>query len=61
MVASIMTAAIMIGVGAGTYVVGALRAFLSMEKMYLIAALYPAAAFVIAWFLNRSGRLQRPF
>jgi len=48
LVSSLMIAALMIGVGIGSYVIGPLRATLSLERLYLYSAFYPAGAFILA-------------
>ena len=48
LVSSLMIAALMIGVGIGSYVIGPLRASLPLERLYLYSALYPAGAFILA-------------
>lgn len=47
-VSSMMIAALMIGVGLGTFIIGALRMELGMEQLYRISAGYPLAALVLA-------------
>jgi fucose permease len=52
-VSSMMIAALMTGVGLGSFVFGPLREVFSFEQLYRISALYPAlaltAALVVAW------------
>jgi fucose permease len=43
-VASLLTAALMVGVGAGSFLLGALRESLPFDTLYRVSALYPAAA-----------------
>lgn len=47
-VASMLIAALMVGVGIGSYAVGLLREVLPMEALYRWSAIYPALAFVLA-------------
>jgi predicted MFS family arabinose efflux permease len=47
-VSSMMIAALMTGVGAGSFAVGALRARLPFETLYAWSALYPAAVLLLA-------------
>jgi fucose permease len=42
LVSSIMMAALMTGVGIGSYTIGSLRSLLPMENLYQISAVYPA-------------------
>jgi hypothetical protein len=47
-----MIAALMLGVGIGSFVVGPLRGWLAFENLYRLSALYPAAVLGIAtWFI----------
>ena len=55
-VSSMMIAALMIGVGAGSFIIGALRQVLSMEDLYILSALYPLAVLVLAIPVLRSRR-----
>lgn len=47
-VSSMMIAALMLGVGVGSYVIGPLRALLPLERLYQLSALYPALVLLIA-------------
>lgn len=47
-VSSLMIAALMSGVGIGSYVIGPLRSSFSIERLYQFSALYPLSVFVIA-------------
>jgi MFS family permease len=47
-VSSLMIAALMLGVGIGSFVIGPLRAGLSLERLYVYSAVYPAGAFLLA-------------
>lgn len=52
-VSSALIAALMVGVGLGSYVVGLLREMLPLERLYQLSALYPAAVLVLAGVLLR--------
>ncbi len=52
-VSSMMIAALMVGVGAGSFVIGALRALLPLETLYQLSAVYPLAVLIIAGVLAR--------
>ena len=60
LVSSLMTAGLMAGVGAGSYVVGPLRGCFSMEQLYVFSALYPLLAFAVGVVLHTSGQLNTP-
>ena len=47
-VSSMMVAALMVGVGLGSFIVGPLREWLSLEQLYRVSAAYPLTAFVLA-------------
>lgn len=47
-VSSLMIAALMSGVGIGSYIIGPLHSFISLERIYRISAVYPAAAVILA-------------
>jgi predicted MFS family arabinose efflux permease len=47
-VSSMMIAALMVGVGLGSFIVGPLREWLSLEQLYQVSAAYPLAALVLA-------------
>lgn len=51
MVSSIITAALMIGVGSGTFAIGLLAERLPLEIIYRVSALYPLVAFFLVTFL----------
>jgi predicted MFS family arabinose efflux permease len=48
LVSSLMIAALMLGVGIGSFIIGPLRAGLPLERLYLYSAGYPAGAFILA-------------
>ena len=52
-VSSMLIAALMVGVGLGSYVIGLLREAVAMEQLYRLSTLYPALAlllgFVVLW------------
>jgi fucose permease len=58
-IASMLTAALMAGVGLASFVIGGLREILSLEQLYRDSALYPALALVLIWFAIRAIR-RRP-
>lgn len=47
-VSSMMIAALMVGVGVGTFLIGALREILLLEDMYRLSAAYPLMVIVLA-------------
>jgi hypothetical protein len=51
-----MIAALMVGVGVGSFAIGALRELLSLEDLYRLSAVYPAAVFVLAMLVLRAAR-----
>lgn len=57
LVSALMIAAVMAGVGLGTFLIGALSEVLSFADLYRLSALYPAAALVLAlvsvWMARR--------
>ncbi len=55
LVSSLMIAALMVGVGVGSFALGAMREILSFEQLYRLSAVYPALALVLA-LLTRSRR-----
>jgi predicted MFS family arabinose efflux permease len=57
LVSSLMIAALMLGVGSGSFAIGALRAMLSLENLYRVSTLYPLTAFVLAVMLLKSGAI----
>lgn len=54
-VSSALIAALMVGVGVGSYVIGLLREAFPFERLYQISALYPLAALMLAWLVFRRG------
>jgi fucose permease len=58
-VSSMMIAALMLGVGIGSFVVGPLRGWLTFENLYRLSALYPAAVLGIATSLVIAGAKRR--
>ncbi|MGQ0658995.1 MAG: hypothetical protein ACT4NU_13075 [Chromatiales bacterium] len=54
-----MIAALMLGVGIGTFVVAPLRGSLPLAELYLLSALYPLTALVLA-FVTLRVRWTRP-
>jgi fucose permease len=50
-ISSMMVAALMAGVGLGSFAVGPLRAWLSMEQLYQTSAAYPAAVLVLVMLI----------
>lgn len=55
-VSSMMIAALMVGVGLGSYVVGPLRAVLSMETLYQVSSVYPVVVLLLALLLRERRR-----
>jgi len=58
-VSSMMIAALMLGVGIGSFVIGPLRSLLAFEDLYRLSALYPAAVLGIAAALVISASKRR--
>jgi fucose permease len=58
-VSSMLIAALMVGVGLGSYLVGLLREALAFERLYQFSTFYPAAALLLAGALLRSIRRSR--
>jgi fucose permease len=56
-VSSMLIAALMIGVGAGSFAIGALRQHLSFEELYRLSALYPVLALCLCVALVRGRGL----
>jgi len=54
-VSSLMIAALMSGVGIGSYVIGPLRSSFTIERLYQFSTLYPASVFILA--LTIRGKL----
>ena len=52
-VSSMMIAALMLGVGLGSFVIGPLHAWLSLERLYQVSAVYPLAALILMIVLSR--------
>lgn len=59
LVSSMLIAALMIGVGVGSFVLGTLRASASFDVIYRASAVYPTVALVIGLLLVVFGRPQR--
>ena len=57
-VSSLMVASLMIGVGVGTFVLGALRSALEFETLYRVSALYPTVALALALVVLVIGRAR---
>lgn len=56
-VSSMLIAALMVGVGLGSFVIGPLREWLTFEQLYQISAFYPATVIGLAlWLVARSRR-----
>ncbi|MFZ1493612.1 MAG: MFS transporter [Candidatus Competibacter denitrificans] len=54
-VSSMLIAALMVGVGLGSFVIGPLREWLSLEQLYRLSAVYPGAVIGLGWWsLHRS-------
>ena len=53
-VSSMLIAALMIGVGLGSYVIGILRELFSLELLYQLSAVYPAAVLILAFSMRES-------
>lgn len=60
LVSSVLTAALMVGVGGGSFLLGAVRESASFETIYRWSALYPLGAFAMAWVLAFNPRWQNP-
>jgi predicted MFS family arabinose efflux permease len=54
-ISSAMTAALMLGVGLGSFTVGPLRSVCSIGQIYLLSALYPLSALALAFFAPARG------
>ena len=62
-VSSMMMAALMVGVGVGSFLIGALREFLVFETLYRLSAVYPLLVIVLAGgvlWARRSSRHLAP-
>jgi len=56
-VSSMLIAALMVGVGLGSFVIGPLREWLTFEQLYRISTFYPATVIGLAlWLVARSRR-----
>jgi len=55
--ASMLVAALMIGVGCSSFALGALRARLSLEEIYRLSIAYPLVALVLAFVVVRRARV----
>ena len=55
-VSSMLIAALMVGVGLGSFVIGPLREWLTFEQLYRISAFYPAAVIGLALWLVADSR-----
>jgi len=49
-IASMLTAALMFGVGVGSYAIGNLKSVLSLEKIYTYSTVYPVLIFILILF-----------
>jgi len=49
---SIMTAALMFGVGVGSFLIGALRSLIDLDTLFRISALYPVVVLILAVFMS---------
>jgi fucose permease len=60
-VSSLLTAALMIGIGVGSFAVGALREVVPLETLYRLSALYPAVmlALILLGTRSRAGTIAR--
>lgn len=58
-VSSMLIAALMVGVGLGSYLVGALQAVLPLDALYRLSSAYPAAVLLLAGLVLRA-RVHRP-
>lgn len=52
-VSSMMIAALMVGVGVGSFVIGLLRSQLALEQLYRFSSLYPLLVLILAMMLRR--------
>jgi fucose permease len=60
-VSSALIAALMVGVGLGSYLIGLLQEALPLGRLYQLSALYPTTVLVLAWLLVReSSRAREP-
>lgn len=56
---ALLTAALMIGVGIGSFVIGPLRSASSISTLYRVSALYPLVAFALCAQLQRRLAMRR--
>jgi fucose permease len=59
MVASLLIAALMLGVGIGSFAIGPLRAYLPLERLYFWSAVYPAGVLLAVVSIVTGGRHSR--
>jgi len=59
MIAAMLTAALMVGVGIGSYAVGAMRGSTPIREMYLYSLVYPLVALAAIAVASGRGRAQR--
>lgn len=57
-IASMLTAALMVGVGIGSYVIGSMRGELSLDALFTYSIAYPIAALVLIIAARAMGRPQ---
>ena len=55
-VSSMLIAALMVGVGLGSFVIGPLREWLAFEQLYRLSAFYPATVIALALWLGADTR-----
>jgi predicted MFS family arabinose efflux permease len=55
-VSSMLIAALMVGVGLGSFLIGSLREWLALENLYRLSAVYPVAVVGLALWLAGSRR-----
>lgn len=55
-VSSMIIAALMVGVGLGSFLIGSLREWLTLEQIYQLSAAYPIMMIGLAWWLTHSRR-----
>ncbi|MCP5426305.1 MAG: MFS transporter [Gammaproteobacteria bacterium] len=59
-VSSMLIAALMVGVGLGSFVIGPLREWMSLEQLYRLSAIYPITVLGLAlWLVGFKRRLAR--
>jgi fucose permease len=54
LVSSLMIAALMSGVGIGSFMIGPLRSSISLERLYQLSSIYPTTVFMLALLMIRS-------